>query len=112
IREMRPRSYLVTPHLDLAREARLSEFNIMWIPMTAEEFSAEVLEKLSAASEAGLKLFKTAQAELGRATHLPEVGELATEPNRQSEFLLGQEPIWADIQSNRAIERACDGHFW
>lgn len=112
MREMRPRSYLVTPNLDRAREARLSEFNIMWIQMTAEDFSTEVLENLSDASEAGLELFKTAKGESGKAAHLPEVGELATEPHRQSEFLLGQEPIWADIQSDRAVERACDGHFW
>jgi tetratricopeptide (TPR) repeat protein len=114
MREMRPRSYLVTPTLDRAREARLAEFNITWIPMTAEEFSAQILEKLTEVIGAGLQHFKTetVTGQSVKTARLPEVGELSTEPHRQSEFLLGQEPIWADIQSNRAVERACDSQYW
>ena len=111
MREMRPRSYLVTPMLDRARAARLSEFNITWLQMTADEFSEKVLKDLGEAKDAGLKLFRNTREEFNRVPRLSEVAELATEPNRQSEFLLGQEPIWADIQSNRAIERGCDGKF-
>ena len=36
--ELRPRSYLVTPNLTLARKSLLSSFNIVHIPMTASQF--------------------------------------------------------------------------
>jgi SIR2-like domain len=36
LRELRPRSYLVTPNLDRASQALLAEFNVVWIPLTAE----------------------------------------------------------------------------
>ena len=112
MRELRPRSYLVTPKLDRAREARLSEFNIAWIPMTAEDFSDQVLKPLAEASQVGLQLFQFTREDSSRTATIPEVGELATEPQQQSEFLLGQEPIWADIQSERAVERSCDAEYW
>jgi hypothetical protein len=113
MREMRPRSYLVTPKLDPAREARLEEFNITWLPMTAEEFSDKVLNTISQVVEGGLENFKSEViASQSRIPRLLEVAELSTEPHRESEFLLGQEPIWADIQSDRAVERACDSHYW
>jgi Mrp family chromosome partitioning ATPase len=108
--EFRPRCYLVTPTLDRAREARLAEFNIMWIPMTAQEFSKQVLKNLSGAREAGLKLLRASKGIAG-SRRLEEVSDLATDPQRQSEFLLGHEPIWADIQSGRAIERVSDREF-
>ena len=110
--EMRPRSYLVTPNLDRARKARLSSFNIMWIPMTAEEFSLKVLRKVSSSREAGLRLLKVAKSDSSVEVRLSEVADLATDPESQSQFLLGQEPIWADIQSGRAVERASDNLFW
>lgn len=111
LREMRPRSYLVTPTLDRAREARLSNFNITWIPMTAEEFAHHVLSKLGPAVERGLAFFQVARVSVEQEPRLPEVADLATNPHRESEFLLGEEPIWADIQTGRAVERDCDGEF-
>ena len=36
LRELRPRSYLVCPDINPVRERLLSDFNIRWIPMTAE----------------------------------------------------------------------------
>ena len=110
--EMRPRSYLVTPHLDRSRRARLSDFNISWIPMTAKEFSEQVLAKLSDAKKIGLTSLKSKKTESSTHWELPDVGDLATTPLCSSEFLLGQEPIWADIQSGRAVERASDNQFW
>jgi hypothetical protein len=82
--------------------------------MSAEEFSAQILEKMTDVIGSGLEHFKTetVTGKSDKAARLPEVGELSTAPHRQSEFLLGQEPIWADIQSNRAVERACDSEYW
>ena len=45
-RELRPRSYLVTPSLPRARQALLGVFNTVWLQMTAEEFAGQVLSKL------------------------------------------------------------------
>ena len=46
LRELRPRSYLVTPRLDRARKALLADLNIHWIPMTGEEFTSQVLDQV------------------------------------------------------------------
>ena len=43
---------------------------------------------------------------------MPEVSELATSPMQSSDFLLGAEPISADIQAGRAIEREHDQEVW
>jgi len=45
-RELRPRSYLVTPALSRARAAMLEQFNVVWVPMTQEEFANEILASL------------------------------------------------------------------
>ena len=111
-RELRPRSYLVTPQVDAARRALLAEYNILWLKMTAEEFVAQVLEPLQEAGRTGLATLAHEQANLLRSHTLPDVGDLATSPHEQSDFLVGQEPIWADLQSGRAILRDCDDELW
>ena len=40
------------------------------------------------------------------------VADLAVNPTEETEFLLGSEPIWADLQSGRAIRRDSDDHLW
>lgn len=109
MRERRPRSYLVTPDLDLAKRERLEAFNVWWLPMKAERFAQEVLEPLRQASVEGHG-FLAAAASAGR-NRLQEVGELIAEPTARSEFLLGAQPLWSDLQSDRAITRLCDAHF-
>lgn len=113
MRELRPRSYLVTPRLDRARRALLAEYNVEWVPMTADGFATTVLAPMVDAMAAGSELLrsKAGARGVGRAA-LPEVVELARNPERRSEYLLGQEPIWADIQSGRAIERGSDAGVW
>jgi len=111
--ELRPRSYLVIPSLDLPRQALLEEYNVLWLPMIAEEFVDRVLAKLNDSARKGLQHIDALSAASAAATKsLSEVSKLAVNPNEQSNFLLGQEPIWADIQSGRAIARSCDADFW
>jgi hypothetical protein len=43
---------------------------------------------------------------------VPEVADLAVNPHQGSEYLLGQQPIWADVQSGRAVERDNDEELW
>lgn len=108
LRELRHRSYLVVPALDRARAALLAEFNVEHIPMGAEEFVESVLEPMRPIARKGFEYLASATSGEGEDRQLKEVAELASNPTEQNEFLLGNEPIWADIQANRAIERECD----
>ncbi len=112
-RELRPRSYLVTPTLDRARQSLLAEFNVEWLPMNAEQFATEVLAQMKPAATTGLRLISDRKKEI---THqepvLPEVSNLSRNATEKSEFLLGQEPVWADLHTGRAIVRDSDAEIW
>lgn len=112
LRELRHRSYLVTPKLDRARLALLAEFNVEHLPMEAEEFVAQILEPMGPAARKGLEYLASESGAHGEEPRLREVSELAINPSEHNEFLLGTEPIWADIQANRAISRDCDTALW
>ncbi len=109
LREMRPRSYLVTPHLDQARLALLAEFNVVWVPLSAHEFVSFVARELAAQRTTGLELIARVAGPRGtRPAQLPEVDQLAANADQRTDFLLGQEPVWADIVSGRAVPRGVD----
>lgn len=110
LRELRPRSYLVTPKLVMARKALLADLNIEWIPMTAEQFVERVLKQVQKEAQIGLSVL--AQSITEHSERLRLVADLATNPLEASEFLLGQEPIWADLQSGRAVQRSIDQKVW
>jgi Mrp family chromosome partitioning ATPase len=113
LRELRHRSYLVTPTLDRGRAALLAEFNVEHIPMGVEEFVEKVLDDLQPAGRKGLEYISSFAVPVdGEALRLKEVSELAANPAAPNEFLLGNEPIWSDIQANRAISRECDTTLW
>lgn len=112
-REMRPRSYLVTPELGRAKAERMAHFNCVWIQMTAGEFAHEVLPELAPATAQGLEALHALSDQRSDVRREgPLVSTLATRPNDQSDYLLGQEPIWADIQSGRSVERDYDESLW
>jgi hypothetical protein len=108
LREMRHRSYLVTPSLDKAKQALLAQYNVVWLPMSAEEFAISVLADLSDTVTAGLSVLAENENLDNRGGKLQQVTDLATNPGASSEFFLGNEPIWADIQSGRAVDRDVD----
>lgn len=113
IRELRPRSYLVTPHLDKSKEARLADFNIHWIPLTAEQFSKELTDNFKESAKKGLVHIESLVAQaIDETKIIPEVATLSNSPIIKTEFLVGEEPRWADIQSGRAIERESDDTIW
>ena len=111
-RELRPRSYLVTPRVDAAKRALLAEYNIFWLKMTAEEFAMQILDPLREASRNGLVMLTDQLSNSLRKPTLADVADLAVNPHEKSDFLIGQEPIWADLQSGRAITRSCDEKLW
>jgi hypothetical protein len=112
-RELRPRSYLVVPNLDAARRSLLSDYNIVWVPMTAQDFEAQILTRLRPVREAGLTaLAHQSAANPFELRAIPLVSALASNPAQSSEFLIGEHPVWSDIQDGRAVARACDEELW
>jgi len=112
-RELRPRSYLVTPKLDAPRRSLLSEYNVAWLAMTAEEFEAAVLSGLRGVRDAGLTALKHQPgANPFDPRSIPLVSSLSNTPVHSTEFLIGGHPVWADIQEGRAVGRACDDLLW
>lgn len=111
-RELRPRSYLVTPNLNPAREAILADFNIAWLQMTASQLFERILIHMEAPSIQG----RHALAQIGNPLRRRELDDAAIvsqdNPHMKTEYLLGAEPIWADIQTGRAISRRCDEVLW
>ncbi len=113
LRELRPGSILVSPSLNHARRLLLKELHVDWVQMTAGEFADQVLRNLGHTVEQGRGALRIKASAQYRATFPRQVSELATEdPQRKTEYLLGEEPQWADLQSGRAIERECDGEIW
>lgn len=111
LRELRPRSYLVTPALNPAREALLAEYNVAWISMDTCDFVKRVLSQMEKPSAVGLATFSQVGATL-RSRGLADVATLSRNPEQKTEYLLGAQPMWADLQSGRAIQRAADERLW
>ena len=108
-RELRPGSYFVTPVLSKARQVLLEELNVDWIPMCAEEFATTWLNRLRRAAESGLEALYASHSAEERSTVPRLVSELSTlSRRRDSDYLLGQQPTWSDLQSGRAIIRESD----
>jgi SIR2-like domain len=107
--ELRPRSYLVVPELDRAKQALLIDYNVAWLRMTAEEFAAEFLRPLESEMAEGLRTLSVPRRVKGRTVEIPTVGELqASASSEKSAYLLGQEPTWSDLMRDLAITRSID----
>src|SRR6267378_380549 len=107
-RDLRPTSVLVTRDLSLPRREILRDLRINWVQGTAEEFATEVLSQLAEEAESGFAFIRE-HGEGHASGIIPLVSQLAAEnPHLQTEYLLGDEPQWADILSGRAIERSHD----
>jgi energy-coupling factor transporter ATP-binding protein EcfA2 len=105
-KELRPRSYLVTPSLGIAKRAILKELNVEWVPLTARQFAEEVLDGLHQEAEAGRRTLSEMRGIRPARAALRPVSTLAAETKPDlAEFLMGREPHWADVTSGYAIER-------
>jgi SIR2-like domain len=107
-RDLRPTSILVSKELPKPRREILRDLRINWIEGTAEDFANEVLSQLGPESTRGFAFIR--QHLEGRASgYIPLVSALSAErPKLETEYLMGEEPQWADIMSGRAIERSHD----
>lgn len=104
VKEHRPRSYLVTKHLTLARQAKLEQFNVIWIQASQEEFVHEFLANCREEIASGLDVLTTSL----RPTEpgFEEVSDLRQDKAEHlAEFLRGREPTWSDLTEGYAIVR-------
>ena len=107
--ELRPRSYLVTPSLAEPRKSLLNDFNIVHIPMTAEQFSGEVLSTIpNSTFDEGAKNLPRKNNSTNSQSSPLDLSKAEITPNIKTDFLLGQQPIWSDITCGRAIETKFD----
>jgi hypothetical protein len=107
-RDLRPTSILVAQDLSRPRRDILRDLRINWVQGTAEEFASTVLSELAEESARGFAFIRDRGSDRGTGV-IPLVAQLAAErPNINTEYLLGEEPQWADILCGRAIERSHD----
>lgn len=113
--ELRPKSFLVTPAIDRAKELLLDEYNVTLVKMKAEEFAQQVLEPARPAFAAGMKHLARTKKPRGHGitVQLPEVSTLVTSGTEttKSVYLMGQEPQWSDLQAGLAIRREHEGRL-
>ena len=108
-RELRPRSFLVSPQLPLARRAALAQYNIVWEAVTEERFAIDVLGTLESDAEAGRRsIHQQALTEAGGETLLAISDLLDDSTGDEREFLLGREPRWSDVTQGFAVTRGFD----
>lgn len=107
-RDLRPTSILVTKELSLPRRDILRDLRINWVQGTAEEFAAEILPQLHTEAVEGFSFIRQ-HAESRPSVAVPLVSQILDDlPAIQTEYLLGDEPQWADLLNGKAIERAHD----
>lgn len=106
-RELRPRSYLVSPSLPPARQRLLRSFNIDYIPMTAEQFATDVLESLRESMSKGHLVLSERRNPRRKTEPFRRVSELRNEKCAAplADFLLGREPTWQDVTEGFAFTR-------
>jgi SIR2-like domain len=106
VKEMRPRSYLITPHLPKDRQHLLATYNIQLVKSTADQFAEEVLSQLEQSASDGFRSIRARQGLTAGRMILPSVSDLASQPSPpQSDYLWGAQPTWNDIRSGQAVER-------
>lgn len=106
--ELRPRSYLVIPSLNRAKQAMLDKYNIAWIKMTGKQFTEEILLAQKDVFTDGFKALEN-RMEPGISSRyvFDTVDELIQSNIVGNEFLLGNEPVWDDILSSKVAKREC-----
>ena len=107
-RELRPRSFLVTPHLTVARRQMLKTFNIEHIPMDALQFAECVLAEMEDAVDVGHDQVSRVRVHHRRGVVVPNVSELrhGDQEINLGQYLRGREPTFRDVSDGFAIQRS------
>jgi Mrp family chromosome partitioning ATPase len=107
-RDLRPTSILVTKEMSLPRRDILRDLRINWVQGTAEEFATEILPQLNIEATRGFSFIRQ-HAESRPPEPVRLVSQILDDlPAIQTEYLLGDQPQWADLLNGKAIERAHD----
>ena len=101
--ELRPKSFLVSPSLPVARRAMLERYNVKWVAMGAEEFCARYVSPAIASGrivprETSPVTPTFEDVAMVRGLPAPDLAD----------FLLGRDPQWADVSQGFAIPRTCE----
>ena len=112
-RELRPRSFLVTPQLSTARKQMLKTFNIDHVPMDAHQFADRVLARMGDATANGHARISATRASQQKGLSIPSVSELRQEDSEMklNSFLLGREPTFRDVSDGFAIQRSFESEI-
>ena len=102
--ELRPKSFLVSPGLPIARRAMLDRFNVKWVSMDAEQFCRTYVEPLAANVYMGSVVPQEA------ASNFDDVAVVrAVAAEDLPDFLLGRDPQWGDVgRGGFAVRRSCE----
>ena len=107
-RELRPRSYLVTPSLARSKQALLSKYKIVWLPYKADEFRDRILAGMTEQRIAGIAYIETnLSTRAAGGASIVRIGEIEEGSAEATEYLLGAEPEWRDVTHNRVASRDC-----
>ena len=114
-KDLRRRSFLVTPTLSRARRDFLErELHVQHIPMTLEEFYRKIFGKAASASKVYFDSQRQTTLWARSLRRLPLVGDLVTKEAATpglGEYLLGHQPRWQDIIESRAAKREYESEF-
>ena len=101
-----PGSILISPQLSRVRAEMLKDMNVSWFEGTAESFNGQVLSQCAQEARRGVEVLASYRDTRGqRGVQL--VSDLASEhPRLSTEYLLGDEPVWADLLQGRAVIRS------
>ena len=112
IGERRHRSYLVVPELSRAKQARLSQFNIVWLPFTAEQFATEILGEMRATWSKGSIAVDNRLKGTQTEDNIILLNELKINTKEKTEYLFGEEPRWSDVHLGRVANRNIDKQLY
>lgn len=104
----RPKSYLVVPRLGKARQQVLSDHNIQWLPMNAEEFYELIVRKLGPQVSEGFGVVSSRRTIEGKISWVDSALPTKDRDSADS-YLMGTEPGWEDILFGRTIPREIEG---
>ena len=107
-RELRPRSFLVTPSLSIARKQMLKSFNIDHIAMDARQFAEVVLADMEDAVASGHGRHSRVRLRDSHGPTVSSVSELRQETQEINlgQYLRGREPTFRDVSNGFAIQRS------
>ena len=104
--ELRPRSYLVIPHLNKSKLAILAKYNIVWLPFTGEQFTDLILMPLKDRFPDGQKALKyKCVVGSGKTKSIQLLSDISKIKPGSTSYLMGQEPTWSDVRKGVVAER-------